>query len=78
MEGDADAPSVAISKLGQAEVAYRQAAGTSSPLQVPAIFLNTLPDGESENGAEFLGARVADTTSPGASRENRATEHRRR
>jgi hypothetical protein len=65
LEGEADAPSVAISLLGQAEVAYRQAAGTNSPLAGPRIFLNTLPDGESENGAVFTGARVADTNVAG-------------
>jgi hypothetical protein len=57
---DADAPSVALSKLGQAEVAYRQPANPGSPLPGPRIFLNTLPDGESANGGEFLGASVAD------------------
>ncbi len=57
---DADAPSVAISLLGQAEVAYRQAAAPGSPLPGPRIFLNTLPDGESESGAEFHGAVLAD------------------
>jgi hypothetical protein len=57
---DADAPTVAISKLGQAEVAYRQPFATGSPLPGPRIFLNTLSDGESENGAQFLGATVAD------------------
>jgi hypothetical protein len=58
---DADAPSVAFSRLGQAEVAYRQAAGSGSPLPGPRIFLNTLPDGESANGTEFQGASVLDT-----------------
>jgi hypothetical protein len=62
---DADAPSVAISRLGQAEVAYRQNVGTGSPLPGPRIFLNTLPDGESVNGTEFLGANVADSAVPG-------------
>ncbi|HME01750.1 MAG TPA: PKD domain-containing protein [Solirubrobacteraceae bacterium] len=60
IEQDADAPSVAISRLGQAEVAYRQNAGPGSPLPGPRIFLNTLPDGESANGTEFLGASIAD------------------
>jgi hypothetical protein len=60
---DADAPAVAISELGQAEVAYRQPWLTGSPLPGPRIFLNTLSDGESESGAEFLGATIAD---PGA------------
>jgi hypothetical protein len=58
---DADAPSVAISTLGQGIVAYRQSAGPGSPLSAPRIFLNTLPDGESQNGAEFLGASLGDT-----------------
>ena len=59
---DADAPSVALSPLGLAEVAYRQAAGAGSPLPGPRIFLNILPDGESESGAEFKGALIADNT----------------
>jgi hypothetical protein len=62
---EADAPSLAFSLLGQAEVAYRQLAGPSSPLPGPRIFLNTLPDGESANGAEFQGATVADNEVPG-------------
>jgi hypothetical protein len=62
---DADAPSVAFSRLGQAEVAYRQAAGPSSPLPGPRIFLNILPDGESANGGEFQGAAIADADVPG-------------
>lgn len=57
---DADAPSVALSRLGQAEVAYRQNVGPGSPLPGPRIFLNTLPDGESLSGASFLGAGIAD------------------
>ncbi|HTB71307.1 MAG TPA: PKD domain-containing protein [Solirubrobacteraceae bacterium] len=62
---DADAPAVAISRLGQAEVAYRQNVGQGSPLPGPRIFLNTLPDGESVNGSEFLGAGIADAAVPG-------------
>ena len=57
---DADAPSVAVSRLEQADVAYRQAAGPSSPLPGPRIFLNILPDNESASGAEFAGAQVLD------------------
>ncbi len=57
---DADAPSVALSPLGQAEVAYRQPAGRGSPLPGPRIFLNILSDGEATSGAEFEGAIVAD------------------
>jgi hypothetical protein len=65
IEEDADAPSVAISLLGGAYVAYRQSAGPGSPLGGPRIFLNKLPDGESESGAEFKGAIVADANVPG-------------
>jgi PKD domain len=64
---DADAPSVAISRLGQAEVAYRQSYGPGSPLSGPRIMLNTLPDGESTAGAEFEGARVIDNAVSGGS-----------
>ena len=62
---DADAPAVAMTRFGQAEVAYRQVAGNGSPLPGPRIFLNKLPDGESENGAEFVGSAVADEAVPG-------------
>ena len=60
IDSDADAPSVAISLLGQAEVAYRQGVGPGSPLPGPRIFLNTLSDGESANGSQFQGAIIAD------------------
>jgi hypothetical protein len=56
---------VAVSRLGQAEVAYRQAYGAGSPLPGPRVFLNTLPDGESESGAEFVGAGIADAAVSG-------------
>jgi hypothetical protein len=62
---DADAPSVAVSVLGQADVAYRQNAGPGSPLPGPRIFLNVLPNGESKSGGEFGGAIVADNEVPG-------------
>jgi hypothetical protein len=62
---DAEAPAVAFSRLGQAEVVYRQPAGASSPLPGPRIFLNILPDGESVSGAEFEGAKVIDEGVPG-------------
>jgi hypothetical protein len=62
---DADAPAVAFSRLGQAEVAYRQPAGRGSPLPGPRIFLNVLSDGEATSGAEFGGATVADNAVPG-------------
>ena len=62
---DADAPSVAVSWLGQADVAYRQAVGPGSPLPGPRIFLNILPNGESKSGAEFLGASIADSAVSG-------------
>jgi len=60
IEQDADAPSLAVSLLGQAEVAYRQGVGPGSPLPGPRIFLNTLSDGEASSGAEFKGAEIAD------------------
>jgi hypothetical protein len=62
---DADAPSVAVSRLGQADVAYRQVAAAGSPLPGPRIFLNTLPNGEAASGAEFLGASIADSAVAG-------------
>ncbi len=65
IETDADAPSVTMSLLGQAELAYRQDAGPGSPLPGPRIFINTLPDGESENGSVFTGAIIADAAVPG-------------
>ncbi len=67
ISSDADAPSVAFSLLGQAVVAYRQAAGPGSPLPGPRIFLNTLPDGESlkASGTQFLGASLADSAVAG-------------
>jgi hypothetical protein len=58
--GEAEAPSVAVSFLGQAEVAYRQGVAPGSALAGPRIFLNTLPDGESANGSEFTGASLPD------------------
>ena len=65
IDDDADAPSVAVSRLGQAEVAYRQVAGSGSPLPGPRIFLNVLPDGESSSGAEFQGATIVDSAVAG-------------
>ncbi len=62
---DAEAPSVAISRLGEAVVAYRQGVGPGSPLPGPRIFLNTLPNGEALSGAEFLGASIADSAVSG-------------
>ena len=62
---DADAPSVAVSWLGQADVAYRQNAGPGSPLPGPRIFLNILPNGESKSGAEFEGASIVDSAVSG-------------
>ncbi|HEY4897044.1 MAG TPA: PKD domain-containing protein [Solirubrobacteraceae bacterium] len=62
---DADSPSIAISRIGQAEVVYRQPAGPGSPLPGPRIFINTLPDGESADGSQFQGALVADSEVPG-------------
>ncbi len=65
LNDDSDAPAVAISRLGQAEVAYRQAAGAGSPLPGPRIFINVLPDGESGSGASFTGASILDNSVPG-------------
>jgi hypothetical protein len=65
IEEDADAPSVALTRLGQAWVAYRQSAGAGSPLPGPRIFMNDLPNGESSSGAEFAGAIVADSSVSG-------------
>jgi hypothetical protein len=62
---DADAPSVSVSQLGEAAVAYRQAAGPGSPLPGPRVFLNILPNGEATSGAEFKGAAVIDSVVPG-------------
>jgi hypothetical protein len=60
VETDADAPSVGLSRLGLAVVAYRQSVGPGSPLPGPRILLNTLPDGESADGSQFAGAQIAD------------------
>jgi PKD domain len=62
---DADAPAVAVSRLGQAEVAYRQNVSFGSPLPGPRIMLNTLPDGESADGSQFTGAAIADAAVTG-------------
>lgn len=64
---DADAPSVAVSFLGEAQVAYRQGIGPGSPLPGPRIFLNKLPDGESVDGSKFEGALIADASVAGGS-----------
>jgi hypothetical protein len=65
IEEDSDAPSVALTRLGQAVVAYRQVNGPGSPLPGPRIFLNDLPNGESSSGAEFAGASIADSSVSG-------------
>jgi hypothetical protein len=70
---DADAASVAFSRRGQAEIAYRQSTGPGSALPGPRIFLNTVPDGgyllpdgeftplgESPSGTEPTGAGIVD------------------
>lgn len=62
---DADAPSLAVTLLGQADVAYRQAGGPASPLPGPRIFLNILPNGEAASGAEFRGASIVDNAVAG-------------
>jgi PKD domain len=63
---DADAPSVAFSALGQADVAYRQNTGPGSPLSSPKVFLSVLPNGESASGSEFQAAELADPSAPPA------------
>jgi hypothetical protein len=65
IEQDADAPTVAFSRLGQAVVAYRQDTGPGSPLPGPRMFFNDLPNGESASGAEFEGAILADPAESG-------------
>jgi hypothetical protein len=65
ISNDADAPAVSFSRLGQAELAYRQPVGPGSPLPGPRIFLNVLQDGESASGAEFQGASVVDQSVSG-------------
>jgi hypothetical protein len=65
IESDADAPSVAVSALGEAAVAYRQGVGPGSPLPGPRVFLNMLPNGEAGTGAEFRGAAIADNAVTG-------------
>jgi len=65
IDDDADAPSVSVSRLGQAEVAYRQGASAGSPLPGPRVFINILPDGESNGGAELQGATIADASVAG-------------
>ncbi len=67
LAAEADAPAVAVSRLGEAAVAYRQAAGPGSPLPGPRIFINRLPDGESADGSQFAGAVVADAGVSGGS-----------
>ncbi len=62
---DADAPNVAVSWLGQADVVYRQTAGPGSALPGPRIYLNILPNGEAVSGAGFLGPSIADSAVPG-------------
>ncbi len=62
---DAEAPSLAVSRLGEAVVAYRQGVGPGSPLPGPRIFLNTLPNGEALSGAELLGSSIADSAVSG-------------
>ena len=64
---DADAPSVAVTRTGQAEIAYRQSVSPGSPLPGPRVFLNTIPDGLSADGSRALGAVIADEAVPGGS-----------
>lgn len=56
LTSDADAPALAVSRFGQAEVAYRQQAVPAAGLPAPRVFMNVLPDGEGTPGNAFLGA----------------------
>jgi len=58
---DADAPAVALSPYGQAEVAFRLAGGAGSPLGSSAIMLNTLPMPVTEEVSSFTGPTVLDS-----------------
>ncbi len=80
VRSDADAPSVAVSTLGQAVVAYRQNVGAGLAARRAAH----LPEHASrrrirERRPQFLGARVADSATGGwRRRHDRAAEHRHR
>jgi len=65
LQTDADAPAVAVSRLGEAVVAYRQHGGPGTPLPGPRIFLNIMSDGEATEGAQFAGAVLADAAAGG-------------
>lgn len=58
---DADAPTVALSPYGQAEVAFRLAGGVGSPLGSASILLNTLPMPVTEEVSSFTGPTVLDS-----------------
>jgi hypothetical protein len=59
---DADAPAVALSPYGQAEVAFRLTGGVGSPLGSPSVLLNTLPMPVTEEVSSFTGPTVLDST----------------
>ena len=58
IQAEADAPAIAVSKFGEAEVAYRLAGGSGSPYGTPRILLNNLPSETDPAGAAFKGALV--------------------
>ena len=74
---DADAPSVAISSLGEARSPTARRVRPGSPLPGPRIFLNILPDGESESGVAVQGRRDRRLGGLGRHRRNRRSAERR-
>jgi hypothetical protein len=65
IKGDADEPTLAVSRLGRAEVAYRQAASPGSALPGPRILVNGLPSEVATSGQQFTGAVLADQGAAG-------------
>ena len=53
---EADAPALAVSKYGEARIAYRLAGGAGSPYGSAQIFLDGLPSEVDTKGAKLLGA----------------------
>jgi hypothetical protein len=52
---DADAPTLSVTPLGEAKVAFRLAGGAGSPYGQARIFVNTLPPITATNGKQFTG-----------------------
>jgi hypothetical protein len=55
---EADAPAIAVSRFGEAKIAYRLAGGAGSPYGGPRILLNTLPPETDPSGAKLQGVKV--------------------